>query len=166
LAGVGSLTATERGIYISLLCMMYEAGGAIPRDDERLARGCGARIEDFRRCLKALISYRKIEVTDLGLSNRRVVAELYDSQRQNVARQTAAREGWKKRKEINGAVMQMQSNRYANAMTTTTTKKELTSSTVVGPANDVNTRKLSDYKNTPPTIGAELASILANMGKP
>ena len=38
ISGVGTLSAAERGVYVTLLAMMYDKEAPIDRDDTRLAR--------------------------------------------------------------------------------------------------------------------------------
>jgi uncharacterized protein YdaU (DUF1376 family) len=75
IAGTVDLSATERGVYISLLAFMYDMGGKILRDDARLAMRCGARVSHFKSALNALISTGKIIEENGYLSNTRVEKE-------------------------------------------------------------------------------------------
>lgn len=78
LAGTSGLSPAERGVYITLLCLIYENDAPIERDDARLARRCGAPKAAFVKILSALIGEGKI--TDEGgmLSNRRAEKALMD----------------------------------------------------------------------------------------
>lgn len=64
LAGVGGLSAAERGVYITLLCQIYEDGGPVERNDQRLARLCGVTKPAFKKALESLIAMRKIREAD------------------------------------------------------------------------------------------------------
>lgn len=75
LTGTGDLTATEKGVYITLLACMYDMGGPIKRDDARLAMRCGSRISHFRSALTALLDAGKITEANGYLSNTRVEKE-------------------------------------------------------------------------------------------
>lgn len=68
LGGTSGLSPAERGVYITLLCLIYEADGPIKRDDSRLARCCGAPKAAFQRTLEALIDQGKIVEGDGMLS--------------------------------------------------------------------------------------------------
>jgi 5-methylcytosine-specific restriction endonuclease McrA len=43
LAGTRGLSDAETGVYITLICKMYEMAGPIERDDDRLWRVCGCK---------------------------------------------------------------------------------------------------------------------------
>ena len=64
LSGVSGLSAGERGVYVTLLAMMYDHGGPIKRDDGRLSRQCGLPKVGFSRALEALIALGKITESD------------------------------------------------------------------------------------------------------
>lgn len=72
LAGTRALSATETGIYITLISMMYERASPIPFDNARLARLCGCPAGPFKRAVEALIRAEKVVLTDEGLWNDRV----------------------------------------------------------------------------------------------
>ena len=86
LHGVGRLTAEERGIYASLLDMMYAQGGSIPyiekaRPDRpgspaRLASACGSNTRRFNIILERLIDDGKVIHKHGRLFNKRVFKEL------------------------------------------------------------------------------------------
>jgi uncharacterized protein YdaU (DUF1376 family) len=71
LAGTSGMSPAERGIYITLLCLIYEADGPIALDETRLARRCGAPRNVFSRLLGALVMDGKLTLEDGFLSNRR-----------------------------------------------------------------------------------------------
>lgn len=94
LGGTSGLSPAERGVYITLLCLMYESDGPIARDDARLARRCGAPKAAFIRILDALIDVGKVTQDGDMLSNRRAEKALMDrtNRTQNAAH--AAKERW------------------------------------------------------------------------
>ncbi|HKL70863.1 YdaU family protein [Salibaculum sp.] len=94
LGGVGGLSPAERGTYITLLCLIYEAGQPIPRDDARLSRRCGAPKAAFRRMLEALLDQGKITETDGMLSNRRAEKALMDRTNRTQNATHAAHQKW------------------------------------------------------------------------
>jgi uncharacterized protein YdaU (DUF1376 family) len=78
LAGTSGLSPAERGVYITLLCLMYEADGPIVWDNARLARRCGLPKSSFIRVLDGLLSQGKlINVGDM-LSNKRAEKAIVD----------------------------------------------------------------------------------------
>lgn len=109
LAGTSGLSAAERGVYITLLAMMYDHGGSIKRDDERLARRCGLPIVGFRRALEALIAENKILFVNGELVNERAKREFIERESYSLAQSNNASSRWKKRK-------QNQSKHHASAL--------------------------------------------------
>jgi len=67
LTGTSGLSAAERGVYITLLALIYDNDGPIFRDDGRLARKCGLPTMPFKRALDGLLSEGKLFVQDDGL---------------------------------------------------------------------------------------------------
>lgn len=103
LAGTRGLSAAETGVYITLIAMMYESGGAIRRDDARLARLCGCPLNRFKAALGVLIDQGKIEDDDGELSNQRTRQELsWYSKRTQTATKNAHRR-WQKTEENQSA---------------------------------------------------------------
>ena len=86
LNGVARLTAEERGVYASLIDMMYDEGGSIPymadaRPDQpgspsRLASTCGCSTRRFNIILKRLINDEKVIHRYDRLFNKRVFKQL------------------------------------------------------------------------------------------
>jgi len=113
------MTASESGIYITLIALMYERGGEIENCPPRLCRLCGSSNSAFKRALEVLISEGKITQNGNLLSNSRVVEELsYTREKSSVARESANRRWDKKVKVINGGndanAMQTQCDGNAN----------------------------------------------------
>ena len=130
LSGTSGLSAAERGVYITLIAMMYDFGGPIKRDDERLARRCGLPIVGFRRALQSLIDEGKINFDGGDLSNERAKREVIERESYSVRQSGRATSGWEKRKQkqsqINAVAMPGQCLGNAGTMpetchTTTTT---------------------------------------------
>lgn len=113
LGGTSGLSPAERGVYMTLLCLMYEQDGPIPRDDGRLARRCGAPKAAFIRSLECLIYEGKI--TDAGgmLSNGRAEKAIIDRASRVEIATIAANERWSAQK---GKSKQKQGRHNANAM--------------------------------------------------
>lgn len=91
LAGTSGLTAAERGVYITIVAMIYEKGGPVTLDYTRLGRRCGVPAGTFRRILAALLDEGKLIETDEGLTNDRAQRELDRRKNEKVGRQTGAR---------------------------------------------------------------------------
>jgi len=76
LSGCHTLTAAERGVYITLIMMMYDRAGPLTEDEGRLARACGLPTVGFSRALNALVDQGKIQRIEGGLFNARVGREI------------------------------------------------------------------------------------------
>lgn len=94
LAGTSGLSPAERGVYITLLCLIYEMDGKIARDDARLARRCGAPKATYVRILEELIEQGKITESDGLLSNKRAEKALVDRQNRTRNATHAAQSRW------------------------------------------------------------------------
>jgi uncharacterized protein YdaU (DUF1376 family) len=110
LGGTRGMSASETGIYITLIATMYERGEPVPEDHPRLARLCGASNSTFKTALESLVSEGKIARSEAGLWNDRVAKEQsYRSEKSEVGKQAAiARWGTKENKNNVGP--------HANAM--------------------------------------------------
>lgn len=77
LSGTNDLTPAARGVYINLLCAMYDRGGPLPYDERQFCRivGC-ATVRSLRQLLGELIAAGKLSVEDGHLTNARMMAEL------------------------------------------------------------------------------------------
>lgn len=80
LTGTQDLTAEERGVYITLVALMYDREGPIYDNDQRYSRRCGVSTRKYRTIKNTLIKEGKIE-TEKGpdgtyLTNLRVKKEL------------------------------------------------------------------------------------------
>lgn len=80
LGGVGGLSPAERGVYITLLCLIWDGDGPISMDEARLARRCGMPKAAFQKALSCLIDEGKIIRTPQGLTNDRAEKTLVDRQ--------------------------------------------------------------------------------------
>lgn len=94
LAGTSGLSPAERGVYITLLCLIYEHDGPIQRDDARLARRCGSPKAAFVRTLDGLIAEGKITQDEGMLSNRRAEKALMDRTNRTQNSTHAANQRW------------------------------------------------------------------------
>ncbi|MEI4473550.1 YdaU family protein [Frigidibacter sp. MR17.24] len=76
LAGTSGLTSAERGVYITLIALIYENEGPIAYDEARLARRCGCPKAAFAKAFRGLCSEGKMALADGMVSNRRTEKEL------------------------------------------------------------------------------------------
>ncbi|WDR00884.1 DUF1376 domain-containing protein [Devosia sp. J2-20] len=104
LSRIGDLSSVERGVLLTLVCLMFERGDRLPRDDARLARLCGMTPASFRKALNALIHEGKVTETDGLLSTEWVAVELANTfQKANSASRSAKARWDKKPNENNDA---------------------------------------------------------------
>ena len=68
-AGVSALKAHEKGVYLTLLVEMYEAGGAIPFDIKELALECGISVARLEPVIERLLKKGKLTLRDGMVSN-------------------------------------------------------------------------------------------------
>ncbi len=94
LGGTSGLTPAERGVYITILCLIWDGDGPVAMDDARLARRCGMPKAPFNRILSALIDDGKIIRTDRGLTNKRAEKALVDRHIRRKNATHAARKKW------------------------------------------------------------------------
>ena len=94
LGGTSGLSPAERGVYITLLCLIYENDGPVERHDARLARRCGSPKASFVRILDELIGQGKMIERDGMLFNKRAEKALVDRQTRTQNATHAARAKW------------------------------------------------------------------------
>ena len=94
LGGTSGLSPAERGVYITLLCLIYEADSPIRRDDSRLARCCGAPKTAFIRMIDGLIAQGKITQDGDLISNRRAEKAIVDRANRTQIATHAAKQRW------------------------------------------------------------------------
>lgn len=100
LSGTRGLTPAETGVYITLVCMMYENDGQLVRDnrqnDIRLARRCGCTSAAFKKIIANLISENKLIELNGALTNERVQKELSERSNRVQKASDAAQHKWSK----------------------------------------------------------------------
>lgn len=100
LDGVAALTAAERGVYITLLALIYDSDGPINGDVRWLSRRTGMSAPTLRRVIDRLVEMGKLHVTDDGeISNKtaRNVIEMRAKSREQCA--DAGRKSQEKQRE-------------------------------------------------------------------
>lgn len=128
LAGTRGLTATETGVYITLIAMMYEVEGPIPNDTKRLARLCGSTPAAFKKVIEELIATGKITEDERGFFNRRVEIEIEKRSEKRATASSSAKIRWDKTKQKqqpeNANAEETQCDRNANQKPDTRIEKE------------------------------------------
>lgn len=76
LSGTRRLSGLERGVYISLIALMYDQGKPLSDDPKELADDCGVTRRQFDAALAQLLRRGKIVQTENGLWNERVSCEI------------------------------------------------------------------------------------------
>jgi uncharacterized protein YdaU (DUF1376 family) len=136
--GVALLTLEECGAYTLLLDTLYAAGGALPDNDQALARLWRCNARKARRLKTRLLESGKIQPNDGFLTNRRVTFELNKAKTKSMLMQSLAQKRWGN----NGA-----GHANAYAILDTRYKKERGSS-----MEDT----LAKYRSKPHTVSPEL----------
>lgn len=94
IAGVGDLTAAERGVYITLLAAIYDKDGNVRYDEARLARLCGCPKAAFRRAFEALVAEGKLSVVEGKVSNQRAKSVLTEREIRSEKARASAQARW------------------------------------------------------------------------
>jgi len=76
LAGVATLTAAERGVYITILAAIYDNGGPIPDNRRRLARLCNTSNSVLAKALDELVDCGKLQIVGGYITNKRAETEI------------------------------------------------------------------------------------------
>lgn len=76
LDGTRGLEPELRGIYVDVLCLIYDRDGAVPDDDGWMAHQLHVSRRKWRAARDALVACGKLAVTTDGLINKRAEFEL------------------------------------------------------------------------------------------
>lgn len=99
LGGTSGMTASSKGVYITILCLIYEAEGPVTQKWDILARRCGCTLPAFKRAISDLEDDGKIEVSEGEIWSPKCEKHLAQRRdRQNSAR-SAAKTRWEKDKQ-------------------------------------------------------------------
>jgi len=102
LSGTGGMTAATKGVYITLICLIYEAEAPLPQSWETLARRCGATVPAFKKAVDSLIDDGKITLIDGAIWSPKCEKHIaLRRDRQNSAR-ASAKKRWEKTEEKQG----------------------------------------------------------------
>lgn len=99
LGGTGGLSPAERGVYITILCLIWENDGPINLDDTRLARRCGMPKAAFTKALASLFDEGKLYRGETGITNKRAEKTLMDRQNRTQNASIAANSRWTAQRE-------------------------------------------------------------------
>lgn len=99
LGGTSGMTAASKGVYITLLCLMYETEAPLTQKWDMLARRCGCTLPAFKKAVSDLADDGKITITDDGLWSEKCEKHIaLRRERQNSAA-SAAKKRWEKSKQ-------------------------------------------------------------------
>lgn len=104
IGGTRALSPAEKGVFIDLLALMFEAGGPVDYDRRRLARLCGTSPSAFQRIIDGLSEAGKVAVDGGKISNARAMAEIKKAMGRSDAAATAAGVRWSKNQPQLGQV--------------------------------------------------------------
>jgi len=101
LNGVADLEADEGWVYVVALNLIYDRGGPIPLEIDRLARRCRLRKNVVERVIRQLVDAEKLTLIDGKLSNPKAERVLKGRLKASEDSSEAARIRWQKEKENN-----------------------------------------------------------------
>lgn len=112
LAGTGGMTAATKGVYITILCLIYETEGALGQKWDVLARRCGCTLPAFKRAISDLVDDGKLEIVDGQIWSEKCEKHLTQRRERQSSARSAAKKRWQKSKQkqgqSNAAAMQAQ----------------------------------------------------------
>ena len=103
LGGTSGMTAATKGVYITLLCQMYEAEGPLTQSWETLARRCGCTKSAFKKAVEMLVDDGKMVVSDDGLWSPKCEKHIALRRERRNSASAAAKKRWEKSEEKQGA---------------------------------------------------------------
>ena len=102
LAGTSGMTSSTKGVYITLLCLMYEAEGPLPQKWDTLSRRCGCTLPAFKRAISDLEDDGKIDVSDDGLWSKKCEKHITQRRERSDSARSAAKKRWEKTEQKQG----------------------------------------------------------------
>ena len=100
IGGVRRLSNAERGVYIDMLAAIYENGGPVEYEPDRMWKAFGCpNVRNFKRSVEGLIHAKKLELKDGKLKNGKASEVLELMFQTRSVKQQNAFSGWKKRKQ-------------------------------------------------------------------
>lgn len=149
LNGVADMDDGQRGAYITVLCLIYDRGGAIPDDHAWLARRCGISRRKWTATRQQLLDMGKIQLTDAGeLTNRRALKDLQERGQVSETRRTAADARWNAKQ----AELPMETGENGHSRNAYASTPEKTA------AEQQNGRKLSEFSPKNPDLACTFSA--------
>lgn len=102
LAGTGGMTASTKGVYITLLCLIYEDEKPLAQSREALARRCGCTLPAFEKALAALVDDKKMQVREDGIWSDKCEKHIASRCERRNSAKAAAEKRWQKAQQKQG----------------------------------------------------------------
>ena len=102
LGGTSGMTAATKGVYITLLCLMYEEEGPLPQKWDTLARRCGCTLPGFTKAIQDLVDDGKVSVLGSGLWSEKCEKHIAQRSERRDSAKAAAEKRWEKVKQNQG----------------------------------------------------------------
>lgn len=99
LGGTSGMTAATKGVYITLLSLMYEAEGPLTQAWDTLARRSGCTLPAFKKAVETLVDDGKVEVADAGIWSVKCEKHIAQRRERSNSAKAAAEKRWEKIKE-------------------------------------------------------------------
>lgn len=99
LAGTGGMTAATKGVYITLLCLIYEAEKPLTQSRDAIARRCGCTLPAFEKALTALVEDGKMQVGPDGIWSQKCEKHIASRRERRNSAKAAAEKRWQKSEE-------------------------------------------------------------------
>lgn len=99
LGGTSGMTAATKGVYITLLSLMYEAEGPLTQAWDTLARRSGCTLPAFKKAIETLVDDGKVEVSDAGIWSEKCDKHIAQRRERSDSAKAAAGKRWEKIKE-------------------------------------------------------------------
>lgn len=99
LGGTAGMTAATRGVYITLLCLIYETERPLTQSMETLARRCGCTLPALNKALAALVEEGKMTVGPDGIWSPKCEKHITSRRERRNSAKAAAEKRWQKSEE-------------------------------------------------------------------
>ena len=104
LAGTAGMAPATRGVYITLLCLIYEEDGPITQNWPALARRCCCTFPAFKKALAELEQEGKIEIVDGAIWSEKCEKHIMQRRERQKSAKAAAKSRWQKKQQNQGSV--------------------------------------------------------------
>ena len=99
LAGTSGMTAATKGVYITILCLIYETEGPLLQKWDTLARRCGCTLPAFKRAVEDLLDDGKLEILDGEIWSEKVEKHIAQRGERRTSAKAAAKTRWEKNQQ-------------------------------------------------------------------